>query len=275
MIILSLVIPYYNNYPQVAELVNLFVFDWLSGANPDFLSTLEIVIVDDCSNNSHVLNRSLADIVKSQKSIHLKEIRTLVNSGPVGAKRAGVQASKGDYIVIFDSDDLPVTSFFQKLLLAIKHIELIANEPTSIVFPCRRLQSKVSHGNNVPNNILIITEVMLLSVFENQELMYVIHRCHRNLIYGFNQRTCEGQSILAMLSSGVKFYFYPEALRIYIITKSSITATRWSDKRYLAELICYHKKCMQVAITKFHAWILLKSAVKYLTYSLALKTKST
>jgi succinoglycan biosynthesis protein ExoO len=61
--------------------------------------SVEIIVIDDCSPDE------TADIVNAYTDPRVRLIRLEKNRGPGGARNAGLEAARGDWIVILDSDD--------------------------------------------------------------------------------------------------------------------------------------------------------------------------
>lgn len=91
---LSIVIPCYNEDKTLNECVNRV----LEIANENL--SLEIIIVDDCSNDSSYL------IAKDLERNHpeVKVLRHEKNSGKGAALRSGFKAAIGDYVAVQDAD---------------------------------------------------------------------------------------------------------------------------------------------------------------------------
>jgi glycosyltransferase involved in cell wall biosynthesis len=88
---ISVVIPYYNGGPFIAEA--------LASVRAQTLAPIEIVIVDDASRPSEgeILDREASDCVV----IHLPE-----NRGPSAARNIGIDRARGEWIAFLDCDDL-------------------------------------------------------------------------------------------------------------------------------------------------------------------------
>ncbi|MCI0703398.1 MAG: glycosyltransferase family 2 protein [Planctomycetia bacterium] len=92
--LVSVVIPAYNRAHIVGRAIeSALAQSWL----PD-----EIVVVDDCSKDA--TRDVLADWQKRQPRV--RPVFLANNSGPAGARNAGVEAARGELIAFLDSDDL-------------------------------------------------------------------------------------------------------------------------------------------------------------------------
>lgn len=61
--------------------------------------TLEVVVVDDCSNDRTV------EVARSFSSDQVRIVELEKNRGPGGARNAGLEAARGRWIAVLDSDD--------------------------------------------------------------------------------------------------------------------------------------------------------------------------
>ena len=92
--LLSVVIPAYNEEAVIAESLNR-IHAILIAKNIDF----EILVCNDGSTD-----RTLAECLKFVNVMPLRIIELGVNSGHMSAIRAGLEASKGDFVVTIDAD---------------------------------------------------------------------------------------------------------------------------------------------------------------------------
>ena len=84
---ISIVIPTYNSEKFMPNLLDS-IFN-------NGIEDMEVIIVDDCSND---------DTVKIAKSYPVRVIELEKNEGPAKARNIGVKAAKGDIIFFLDSD---------------------------------------------------------------------------------------------------------------------------------------------------------------------------
>ncbi len=92
------------SHPQATFLLAAFnAQDTIARAIDSALSqtgiNVEVVVVDDCSADR------TADIVAAYSDPRVRLIRLEKNRGPGGARNAGLNAARGDWIVILDADD--------------------------------------------------------------------------------------------------------------------------------------------------------------------------
>ena len=102
--LISVVIPCFNDFKYIEEAVN-------SALNQTY-QYKEIIIVDDGSNlkTKEILKKIEPKITK---------LITQENQGQSKARNAGIEASKGDYILVLDSDDYFESTFCEKAILSL------------------------------------------------------------------------------------------------------------------------------------------------------------
>lgn len=87
----SVIIPAYNTEKYIAHAI--------SSALSQTLSNIEVIVVDDCSTDNTV------EVVRSFFDPRLKLLLNPVNLGAGGARNNALQAAKGEWIAVLDSDD--------------------------------------------------------------------------------------------------------------------------------------------------------------------------
>ncbi|MUK67976.1 glycosyltransferase family 2 protein [Aliivibrio fischeri] len=92
-VMVSVVIPVYNR----ANVIN----NTLNSVASQTYKNIEVIIVDDCSNDSHELKRKLENY-----DLNIKYIRHETNLHGGAARNTGIDIAKGEYIAFLDSDDL-------------------------------------------------------------------------------------------------------------------------------------------------------------------------
>lgn len=107
--LISIIIPCYNDWQYVEQAVD-------SALNQTY-SNKEVIIVDDGSNNKtkEILKRIEPKITK---------LITQENQGQSTARNVGIQAAKGEYILVLDSDDFFEPSFCEKAILSLGNPEI-------------------------------------------------------------------------------------------------------------------------------------------------------
>ena len=102
MMVLSVIIPYYNCFDEIKELMNVL--------EPQLRDDVEVIIIDDGCHEKRL------DEFKA-RVIHLEE-----NSGCAGIPRNyGLNVAKGEYITFIDSDDLVKNNYIDKIFEKIEN----------------------------------------------------------------------------------------------------------------------------------------------------------
>lgn len=91
----SVVIPYFNDIEFIEQCLNSVV-------NQTY-NFLEVILVDDCSDDSDELKSLIEE--KYNKKIDIKYIRNTTNKNGAYSRNLGVSLSDGDYICFLDADD--------------------------------------------------------------------------------------------------------------------------------------------------------------------------
>ena len=87
----SIIIPAYNTEQYIAKAI--------SSALAQTLEDIEVIVVDDCSKDNTV------EIVKGFTDPRVKLLLNSQNMGAGGARNKAIQAAKGEWIAVLDSDD--------------------------------------------------------------------------------------------------------------------------------------------------------------------------
>ena len=116
MIVISIIIPVYNQYRSLVKVLNAFNMQTIGTDRCEFL------IVDDGSTDEL---RDLSYIEDARnltyKIIHQK------NKGRAAARNVGIQESRGDIIVFCDADRFPNPNFIMQ------HLEFHQNEVDIVI----------------------------------------------------------------------------------------------------------------------------------------------
>jgi len=103
---ISVITTYYNTNDRIIKCLNSIMCQVIS---PKF--DIEYVIINDCStDNTKEYVNTFLEILKNQKpnqynAIEVKHIQTEQNLGRGGARKFGINASTGNYLMFLDSDD--------------------------------------------------------------------------------------------------------------------------------------------------------------------------
>jgi glycosyltransferase involved in cell wall biosynthesis len=109
---LSIIIPLYNEENFILEVLAKV----MSVHFPEFVSTYEIIVVDDCSQDNSY--QKVSYFIK--KNSYIKLLHHEVNKGKGAAVRTGIQAARGDVFFVQDAD-LELTPLDIPLMLQAMH----------------------------------------------------------------------------------------------------------------------------------------------------------
>ena len=105
----SVVIPAYNTRQTIAETIDSVL--------PQTYTDYEVIVVDDGSPDG------VGDFVVKAYGARIKLIRQ-VNAGLAGARNAGIQTARGDFVAFLDSDDVWLPEFLEsQVALAEAHAD--------------------------------------------------------------------------------------------------------------------------------------------------------
>lgn len=93
----SIVIPYYND--------SLVFLKTLESISSQTVLPNEIVIIDDCSSDSLILEKIITEF-ESNNNINIQYIRNIKNMNGAYSRNLGIELSSGEYIFLLDADDL-------------------------------------------------------------------------------------------------------------------------------------------------------------------------
>jgi glycosyltransferase involved in cell wall biosynthesis len=111
----SVIIPCYNDGQYLQESINSVL--------NQTTNEWEIIIVDDCSNDSNTKN--IISIISSER---IRTFRTPSQSGPAAARNLGISHALGRYILPLDADDRIAKTYIEKsiqLLDSREDIEIV------------------------------------------------------------------------------------------------------------------------------------------------------
>lgn len=104
---ISVVIPVYN--------VEKFIEEAINSVLAQCCDDIEMLIVDDCSNDSSI-DVALSQFNKSTYSSDVRIIRHEENRGLSAARNTGIAEAKGDWLFFFDSDDVLADDCIKNLM---------------------------------------------------------------------------------------------------------------------------------------------------------------
>lgn len=92
---ISVVIPYYND--------SKYISNCLESVLSQSLKPMEVIIVDDCSEDSSVLDSIISNV--STTEINIRVIRNKTNMNGAYSRNLGMKMASGEYIALLDGDD--------------------------------------------------------------------------------------------------------------------------------------------------------------------------
>lgn len=115
MIYLSIVIPSYNAQRTIIPLI-----DSIRKSQKVNFSEMEIIIVDDYSNDGSYERIMKYELGIKNRKLQLKIIRLKKNQGPAAARNIGVKYAKGKVVLFLDSDVLVYSKTIFEIINAFK-----------------------------------------------------------------------------------------------------------------------------------------------------------
>ncbi|EMF7384448.1 glycosyltransferase family 2 protein [Vibrio parahaemolyticus] len=94
--LVSVIVPYYND--------SKFIADCLNSVTSQTITPKEIIIIDDCSNDSEKLNEIVEEISLSS-NVSIRVFRNKNNMNGAYGRNKGMQKAEGEFIALIDGDD--------------------------------------------------------------------------------------------------------------------------------------------------------------------------
>ena len=162
------------------------------------LDDIEYIFVDDCTkdNSINVLERVVEDYPNRKSQVTI--IHHDVNKGLPQARKTGVEASHGDYIVHCDSDDWVDTGMYQRLY------EKAKKEDADVVFcDCFAYRNEkckyvISKNINDPSKSTILKRLLTESSLNNVWSVIVKKDLFTNIVFP-NDNQSEDRTIVIQL----------------------------------------------------------------------------
>ncbi len=213
MILLSILIPFYNNSKYLERCIKS-----LKTVNND---KIEIIFVDDGS----LLKESIF-LEKQVKKLPSKNIRILKNEKNRGAgytKNKALLASKGKYVIFLDSDDSVDKNYYIKLLNIIeKHNADIVCTNIALKYDNYLVKSKITDENlsetfikKIDKNLFNINpEIVLGNKFAASACNKIIKKKIFDN-YKFNENRCDDLTAVIPIICQAKKILYVDNLNYY------------------------------------------------------------
>lgn len=173
----SIIVPVYNAETTINQTI-----DTLRKIDSD---NFEVLLVNDGSIDH--TEKVIKDSIENDPRFLL---HTKKNEGPGLARNRGVEEARGDYLLFFDADDLPVATIlddYAKIIYENPSLDLIIS---SFTFRTLNQDKVVDEKNYLINDYVYSSNKSFLAdMYElmNQQLMYVVwNKCYRRDIISAN-----------------------------------------------------------------------------------------
>ncbi|MCU4614793.1 glycosyltransferase family 2 protein [Acinetobacter lwoffii] len=113
----SVVIPYYNN--------SIYVEKALQSIFEQTLLPKEIIVIDDCSSDSHSLNVILKNYINKDDKIKVILHRNSVNKNGAYCRNLGINKARQKYIALLDADDYWMNNHIEVMINSIEENDFI------------------------------------------------------------------------------------------------------------------------------------------------------
>lgn len=255
MIMLSIVIPYYNDH---------YILDCINSIYHQIDSNDEIIIVNDGSSEyySSLLDRSILN--KENISIYHQ-----CNSGLSKSRNRGVNLSSNDYIVFVDSDDMLIDNAIDIIKSHVINADclfyssLVMNEEGVVLEDDRYVRDSVidiyKQNKHIVNAVLmcikksvIIDNNIRFKIMIYEDNLYYIDilnniKSHVIIKEQLYKRRIRSQSIMTSPVNTYKIYsmvvliiglLYKLSLNINDISRKTIKSILFEQIKYLIKLMC-------------------------------------
>ncbi|MFE3871896.1 glycosyltransferase [Flavobacterium sp. ZS1P70] len=226
-ILVSIIIPCFNDAKYIEQAVN-------SALNQTY-AYKEIIVVDDGSNieTKAVLQKLRPTITK---------LITQENQGQSVARNAGISESKGEYILVLDSDDFFEPSFCEKAVLALEDInrKIVA---CHIVRWVDEKKIDEYHNKGGDLKVLMLSNQATGSVMFRKEDFFKIGGYDESMRKGFE----DWEYYIRLLKNGGLLHIIKEPLFNYRMRTDSTTSKANSIKYELLNYIYGKHRDLNIA----------------------------
>ena len=196
MNLVSIIIPCYNDAQYIEQAVN-------SALNQTYPNK-EIILVDDGSNveTKAVLKKLEHKITK---------LITQENQGQSTARNVGINAAKGEFILVLDSDDYFEPTFCEKAMpffLEKRDVKLVTCQ-ANLLFPDGAIENYIPKGGTI-SNFMYVNDALGTSLFKKQDWQD-IKGYDESMRSGFE----DWEFFIRLLKNGGKVEVIQEALYNY------------------------------------------------------------
>lgn len=201
--LISVVIPNYNRGHMIEKVID--------SVNQQTYSTVEIIIVDDCSTDYSI--NTIQALQANQNNIRLIALEK--NSGANACRNIGVDHAKGDFIAFLDSDDFFLPTKLEKQMN-------ILQEQKDIGFVVTGFGAKAVH--TLPEGIIPLKETIKQNNLGGFSTL-MVRKTLFHQVGGLDQEllSCQDWDLFLKLLQISKGYKIEEDLVIYEVQTDSIS----------------------------------------------------
>lgn len=230
--LISVITPYYEFIDLLKETIK--------SVQEQTYANWEMIIVDDCSptNPSH-------EVVESIGDHRIKSYRTEINRGTGKSRNLAIKHSKGEYLLILDSDDLLAPNYMEAVLQ-----KILAESADAGYTLVKRFGLK----NDVCTPRATVHEI-LAGEFPFNTLMLKRSLFDEAGGYISDLEMEDTEFWLRALNTGKKFVFLPEPLYFYRVRADSRIQMSTKSSQDFHRMLLMHVDTMKDNLEKvIHEW---------------------
>jgi glycosyltransferase involved in cell wall biosynthesis/SAM-dependent methyltransferase len=228
---ISVIVPVFNTELRM-------ISDLIVGLNAQIFKPIEVIFVDDCSDESYVL--ALKKLVSEQLDLNYRFISHATNLGLAAARNTGLHAATSDFIATIDSDDVPLARFLKEGVTALQ-----LNPSSIAAVAYLKAFNDGEDFNEQSVNVYTyrpIGDGVIAAQLDNQlgHANACFHRADLIHIGGWDQSSramWEDWAVyLKIVSKGFKISIIPKVQCLYRVRANSMVRTygKWEAMRRLA-----------------------------------------
>jgi len=227
--VFSVIVPVYNKEKYVEHCINSIL-------NQDFNEKFEIIAIDDASTDKSLL--LLENIAKNRKDDRLKIIKHAKNKGQVLARRAGIDASKGDYVMHVDADDWLLNGAFECIYTIAKQFDpdIIVLDSYSILLNGKKILRKFAYQEILTEDKCLIQK----SFYFHSGTKIAKREIVQNMVTGQRETRTTADDLLYCFEIFMRaktFYLLPKAFYVGRRNLESLTQTSANNEIMLENRI--------------------------------------
>jgi hypothetical protein len=233
-IIISIIIPCYNDVEYIEQSV-------LSALSQTYPFT-EVIVVDDGSNEE-------TKVILKKLECKITKLITQGNKGQSTARNVGIQESKGNYILVLDSDDYFEPTFCEKAIgvfLENENVKIVTCSMNRIIG--NRIHDVFSPQGGFLKDFLI-NNCATGSAMYRKEDWRIVGGYDQNMNKGFE----DWEFYIRLIKDGGRAYVIQETLFNYRMRENSTTAKANMIKYDLLKFI--YKKHQTLYLNNFDLFV--------------------